>query len=251
VEALAGAGQDVRMLRVFSVAFWTFIGISCPVFFVGAVLVWLMTLPFDRRRVALHLYSSAWAAFYVYLNPLWRLRVVGRDRLPWRGAAVLVANHASLIDILVLFPLFRPYKWVSKEEIFRVPVIGWNMRLNGYVPVERGSGASVRRMMELCDRLLRSGSPLLIFPEGRRTSDGALQPFKDGAFTLAVRHGVPVFPIAVHGTRRALPRKGVILREHIRARVEVLPPLAPADFPDGYALRDAAREAIARALAEP
>ena len=239
------------MLTVFSVAYWAFIAVTSLVFFVGAVLVWLVTLPFDRRRVALHLYSSAWAAFYVYVNPLWRLRIAGRERLPWHGAAVLVANHASLIDILVLFALFRPYKWVSKQEIFRVPVIGWNMRLNGYVPVVRGSGSSVRRMMERCTRLLASGSPVLIFPEGRRTSDGALQPFKAGAFELAVRHGVPVFPIAVHGTRRALPRTGVILREHIRARVEVLPPLAPADFPDVHALRDAAREAIASALAEP
>jgi 1-acyl-sn-glycerol-3-phosphate acyltransferase len=237
------------MLRVFSVAYWAFIGLTCPVFFAGAVLVWLVALPFDRRRIALHLYSSAWASFYVYVNPLWRLRIQGRDRLPWHGAAVLVANHASLADILVLFALFRPYKWVSKQEIFQVPVIGWNMRLNGYVPVVRGSGASVRRMMDRCDRLLGAGSPLMIFPEGRRTSDGTLQSFKDGAFELAVRHGVPVFPIAVHGTREALPRKGLILRTHIRARIEVLPPLAPADFADVRTLRDAAREAIAGALA--
>jgi len=237
------------MLRVFSVAFWAFIGITCPVFFLGALVIWLVTLPFDRRRVALHLYSSAWAAFYVYLNPLWRLRITGRDRLPWHGAAVLVANHASLIDILVLFGLFRPFKWVSKQEIFRVPVIGWNMRLNDYVPVVRGSGASIRKMMDQCDRLLAAGSPLMMFPEGRRTSDGSLLPFKDGAFELAMRHRVPVFPIAVHGTRRALPRRGLVLREQVDARVEVLPPLTPTDFPDVYALREAARDAIAAALA--
>ncbi|MET0416186.1 MAG: lysophospholipid acyltransferase family protein, partial [Actinoplanes sp.] len=146
------------MLRVFSVLYWAFIGLTCPVFFLGALLIWLVTLPFDRRRVALHLYSSAWAAFYVYVNPLWRLRIHGRDRLPWHGSAVLVANHASLIDILVLFGLFRPYKWVSKQEIFKVPVIGWNMRLNDYVPLVRGSGDSVRRMMAHCDRLLAAGS---------------------------------------------------------------------------------------------
>ena len=239
------------MLRVFSVAFWAFIGITSPVFFLGALAVWLVTLPFDRRRVALHLYSSAWATFYVYLNPLWRLRITGRDRLPWHGAAVLVANHASLIDILVLFGLFRPFKWVSKQEIFKVPVIGWNMRLNDYVPLVRGSGASVRRMMDHCDRLLGAGSPIMMFPEGRRTPDGALQPFKDGAFELAVKRGVPVYPIAVHGTRRALPKHGLILREHINARVEVLPPLTPGDFPDAYALREAARTAIAEALAVP
>lgn len=239
------------MLWVFSVLFWAFIVVTCPVFFAGALLVWLVTLPFDRRRVALHLYSSAWASFYVYLCPLWRLRVEHRDRLPWRGPAVLVANHASLIDILVLFALFRPFKYVSKQEIFKVPVIGWNMRLNKYVPLVRGSGTSVRRMMELCDAHLDAGSPLMIFPEGTRTPDGSLKAFKNGAFDLAVRHGVPVYPIVVHGTRRALPRQGFVLREHVRARVEVLPPLLPADFEDVPALRDATRAAIAAGLAAP
>lgn len=236
------------MLRLLSYLYWTVIVVTCPVFFVGAVFVWLVTWPFDRRKVALHLFSSAWAVFYVRLNPLWRLRTIGRERLPWNGAAVLVANHASLIDILVLFDLFRPYKWVSKSEIFKVPVIGWNMRLNGYVPLVRGRGESVRRMMARCDELLEQGSPVLLFPEGRRTDDGTLQAFKNGAFELAVRHGVPVFPIAVHGTGSALPKHGLVLREQVRARVEVLEPLDPADHADLGALRDAARDVIARAL---
>ncbi|GAB2570462.1 1-acyl-sn-glycerol-3-phosphate acyltransferase [Paractinoplanes abujensis] len=234
------------MLWVFSMAYWAFIGLSCVVFFAGAVVVWLVTLPFDRRRVALHLYSSAWASFYVYVNPLWRLRVTGRDLVPWHGSAVLVANHASLIDILGLFALFRPFKWVSKQEIFRVPLIGWNMRLNDYVPLVRGSGESIRRMMAHCDRLLAAGSPVLMFPEGRRTSDGELQPFKDGAFELAVRHQVPIVPIAVHGTRRALPRHGLVLRDHVDVHVEVLPPIAPQD--DAATMKDLARKAIASAL---
>ena len=236
------------MLRALSVLFWTVIVVTCPPFFVGAVLVWAVTAPFDRRRVVLHLYSAAWAVAYVRINPLWRLRTSGRRLLPWHGPAVLVANHASLIDILVLFDLFRPFKWVSKAEIFRVPVIGWNMRLNGYVPVVRGSGESVRRMMARCGRLLDAGSPVLFFPEGRRTDDGRLQPFKDGAFELAVRHGVPVFPIAVSGTRRALPKHGMVLRDQVDARVRVLPPLAPADFAGVDALRDTARRRIEDAL---
>ena len=237
------------MFRALSALFWTVIVLTCPVFFAGALAVWVLTVAFDRRLVALHLYSSAWAVFYVRINPLWRLRVSGRDRLPWRGGAVLVANHASLVDILVLFDLFRPFKWVSKAEIFRVPIIGWNMRLNGYVPLIRGSGSSVRRMLSRCGDLLDAGSPVLIFPEGRRTDDGQLQPFKDGAFELAVRHRVPVFPIAVHGTRRALPKHGLVLREHVIARVKVLAPLDPAHFPTPAALRDAARAQIAAELA--
>jgi 1-acyl-sn-glycerol-3-phosphate acyltransferase len=236
------------MLGVFSMAYWAFIVVSCLAFFVGAVLVRLVTLPFDRRRLALHMYSSAWAVFYFLINPLWRLRITDRDRLPSHAPAVLVANHASLIDVLILFGLFKPFKWVSKQEIFKVPVIGWNMRLNDYVPLVRGSAISIRRMMAHCDRHLAAGSPVMIFPEGHRTSDGALQPFKRGAFDLAVRHGVPVYPIAVHGTWRALPRHGLVLREHMNARIEVLPPLNPAAFPSAEALRDAAHHSTAAAL---
>ena len=237
------------MLRVFSALFWTFIVVTCPVFFLGALLIWAVTAPFDRRKVVLHLYSSAWAVFYIRVNPLWRLHTSGRELLPWKGAAVLVANHASLVDILVLFDLFRPFKWVSKSEIFKVPLVGWNMRLNGYVPLVRGSGESVRRLMARCGQLLDAGSPVLFFPEGTRTDDGRMRAFKDGAFELAVRHGVPVFPIAVHGTRRALPKHGLVLREHVDARVQVLPALHPADFADAASLRDAARRQIGDALA--
>jgi 1-acyl-sn-glycerol-3-phosphate acyltransferase len=237
------------MLRVLSIIFWTVVVVTCPLFFLGAIVVWAVTAPFDRRRLVLHLYSAAWAVCYVRVNPLWRLRTSGRHLLPWRGSAVLVANHASLIDILVLFDLFRPFKWVSKAEIFRVPVIGWNMRLNGYVPLVRGRAESVRRMMTRCGELLAAGSPVLIFPEGTRTDDGDLRKFKDGAFELAVRHQVPVFPIAVHGTRRALPKHGLVLREHVDARVEVLPALRPGDFTDVAGLRDAAQARIEAALA--
>jgi 1-acyl-sn-glycerol-3-phosphate acyltransferase len=186
--------------------------------------------------------------FYVAINPLWKLRVSGREHLPWRGGAVIVANHASLIDILVLFDLFRPFKWVSKAENFKLPFIGWNMHLNGYVPLKRGDRASVEAMLARCDELLEQGNPVLFFPEGTRTKDGRLQPFKDGAFELAVRHGVPLVGVAVHGTGRALPKHGMVLQEHVDAHVEILPPLAPGD--DVAALREAARARIASALGE-
>lgn len=238
------------MLRLVSYGYWALIGVTCPVFFAGALLIWLVTLPFDRHKVLLHLYSCAWATFYVAINPHWRLRVTGREKLPWRGGAVLAANHASLIDILVLFALFRPFKWVSKAENFKLPFVGWNMRLNGYVPLVRGDRESVVTMLATCSRLLRRGNPVLFFPEGTRTKDGRLQPFKDGAFELAVEHGVPLIPIAVHGTGRALPKHGMVLEEHVDAKVEVLDPLDPRDFDGVAALREAARERIARALGE-
>ena len=238
-------------LRLVSTYCWTLIVLTCPIFFVGMAIVWGLTFPFDRRRVVLHFYSSLWATFYIAANPMWRVRVKGREHLPWRGGAVLVANHASLIDILVLFALFRPYKWVSKASNFRLPFVGWGMVLNDYVPLVRGDRASVVTMFAHCARHLTAGSPVLFFPEGTRSKDGRLRQFKDGAFELAVEHGVPLIPIAVHGTGRALPKHGMILEEHVDARVEILPPLDPAAFDGAESLRDAARAQIAAALGEP
>jgi 1-acyl-sn-glycerol-3-phosphate acyltransferase len=232
----------------FSVSYWAFAAFTMPVFFTGALVIFLITLPFDRRRVALHLYSCFWASCYVYCNPLWRSRVLGRGKLPWRGPAVIVANHVSLVDILVLYGLYRPFKWVSKEENFRLPFAGWNMRLNGYVSLARGRRGSIRGMMARSLEILGQGSPLLIFPEGTRSGSGELQGFKMGAFTLARQAGCPVIPVALTGTVKGLPKQGLMFRSTMRAVAQVLDPLDPADFPSAEALRDAARAAIAAAI---
>ncbi len=238
------------MLRAFSIFYWAFFAATLPFFFAVAAAVFLVTAPLDRRRLALHLWSCAWASFYVWMNPLWRARVSGREKLPWHGPAVLVANHLSTLDILVLYGLFRPFKWVSKAELFRVPFLGWNMRLNGYVPIRRGDRTSARDMMDRCRAHLDLGAPVLLFPEGTRAADGRLQPFKDGAFRLAAEAGVPVFPVLVTGTSEALPKRGVMLRQRMRAEVRVLDPLRPADFDGADALRDAVRAAMVAALPE-
>jgi 1-acyl-sn-glycerol-3-phosphate acyltransferase len=237
------------VLRAFSIAYWIFVALTMPVFFAGALLILLATALFDRRLVALHLYSCFWASSYVYMNPLWRCRVVGRSKLPWRGPAVIVANHLSLADILVLYGLYRPFKWVSKAELFRVPFVGWNMSINRYVSLERGDRESIRKMWKRCLELLRQGSPVLIFPEGTRSDTGELQAFKDGAFKLAREAGCPLIPVAITGTAETLPKRGLVLRNRMRARVEVLEPLDPTAFPTSAALRERARSAIAAAIA--
>jgi 1-acyl-sn-glycerol-3-phosphate acyltransferase len=236
------------VLTAFSIVYWGFVVATMPFLFAGALVVFLATAALDRRRLALHLYSCAWATFYLVMNPLWRLRVEGRERLPWRGPAVLVANHLSMLDILVLYALFRPFKWVAKAELFRVPILGWNMALNDYVPLWRGDRESVRRMMDRCRAHLARGTPVLLFPEGTRSRDGRLQAFKDGAFRLAVEAGCPVIPIAVAGTFDSLPKTGVVLRNRMRAHVTVLDPIAAGAHPSVEALRDGARAAIAAAL---
>ena len=243
-------GHDALVLRAFSFVYWAFAVVTMPLLFLGALLVFLVTVPFDRRRVAVHLYSCAWASLYVVANPLWRERFEGREKLPWKGAAVLVANHLSMLDILVLYGLFRPFKWVSKAEVFRVPCVGWNMWLNDYVAIRRGDRESIRQMMAHCRAHLARGSPIMIFPEGTRSRDGRLQPFKEGAFRLAFEARCPIIPIAVTGTGDALPKNGLVLRSRMRARVRVLDPIDATAFPSPEALRDATHAALAAALPE-
>ncbi|MCI0570410.1 MAG: 1-acyl-sn-glycerol-3-phosphate acyltransferase [Myxococcaceae bacterium] len=233
------------MRLAFSILFWSFLALSSVVLFFGALVVWLVTFPFDRDGWVLHLYSCAWAQLYFWVNPLWSLEVKGREHLPWRGAAVLVSNHQSLGDILVLFGLFRPFKWVSKAENFRLPFIGWNMRLNRYVRLVRGDKESIGRMMAACDAWLARGVPVLLFPEGTRSPDGEVKAFKDGAFALAAKRGCPVIPIVLTGTARTLPKHGLVLESRARCRVKVLPPVDPAPFHgDVAALREHVRTRI-------
>jgi 1-acyl-sn-glycerol-3-phosphate acyltransferase len=238
------------VLRVFTLVYWAFVVLTMPVLFLGALVVFLATVAFDRRRFAVHMYSCAWATFYIVANPLWRERFEGREKLPWKGAAVLASNHLSMLDILVLYGLFRPFKWVSKAELFRVPCVGWNMWLNDCVAIRRGDRDSIRKMMAHCRAHLARGAPIMIFPEGTRSRDGRLQPFKEGAFRLAFEARCPIIPIALTGTGDALPKNGLMLRSRMDARVRVLDPIDPAAFPSAEALRDATHAAIAAALPE-
>jgi len=234
--------------RVFSVFYWLLFALSQPVLFLGALVVFLVTFPFDRNRMVLHLYSCAWAQASFWMNPMWRMKVLGREKLPWRGPAVLVSNHESLVDIPVLYGLFRPYKWVSKESVFRYPFVGWNMYLNGYVGLKRGNAASVARMLATCERWLDRGVPVLIFPEGTRSPDGEVKAFKDGAFVLAARKDAPIYPIVLTGTARTLPKNGLIFQEVANCELRVLDPVKPADFDrDPAKLRDHVRGLIVAA----
>jgi 1-acyl-sn-glycerol-3-phosphate acyltransferase len=233
-----------------TVLFWSYMLITNPILWAVAVLLFVLTVPFDRRRRILHLYTCAWAFHYVKLLPLWRPHFHGREHIRPDRTYVLVANHQSLGDILVLFGLFKHFKWVSKREIFRVPFIGWNMRMNDYVALLRGDAKSIEEMMKACRRHLRAGSSVMLFPEGTRSPDGELKPFKRGAFALAKELELEIVPIVIDGTRDALPKHGLVLRQAapLDMRIQVLPPVAPEPEESVQALSDRVREQMLREL---
>jgi 1-acyl-sn-glycerol-3-phosphate acyltransferase len=220
------------LLAVYSILYWTFFWLSCVVLFFPALVIWLVTLPFDRRRVVLQWYTCLWSSMYTWINPLWPLRVRGREKIDRRRTYVIVANHQSQVDIAVIFRL-------------RIPFIGWNMRMNGYIPVRRGERESVVEMMRLCREALEERNSLILFPEGTRGVAGELAPFKPGAFELAIETGSPVLPVAIDGTGHVLPRRSFFLRGRFPLSLTVLDSIEPDEAPDASALAELTRARIA------
>ena len=220
----------MRMLG--SLLFWGFMVVSSILLFPISLLLWLVTIAFDDRRWVLHRFTSFWASLYTWLNPVWRVKVVGRERLYESGPAVIVANHLSLLDILVLFRLQSHFRWVSKQENFRIPCVGWYMTLCDYIPIRRGDPPSINAMMRHCDRAIRGGNSIMMFPEGTRSSTGRMRSWKHGAFQIAERNRVPIQPIVVRGTAEALPKRGFILQGRHAISIEVLDPIPANEVAD-------------------
>lgn len=197
------------MDRFVSILLLLVISITSIGFFIIALVLWALTRPFDRRLRLLHLFTCFWASFYTYIVPAWPITIEGRKKIRRGATYVFVSNHQSQLDILALFRLYVHFKWVSKIEIFKVPLIGWNMVLNRYIKLVRGDKQSIARMMADSEDRLAEGSSIFIFPEGTRSPDGRLKAFKQGAFILAKKMKVAIMPVIVEGTRNALPKYSI------------------------------------------
>ncbi len=213
-----------------SLYFWIELFGSSAVLFPVAFLIWLVTFPFDRRMYLTHQFSCIWANIVFRLNPLWRLRVSGREHIDHKATYVIVSNHQSGADILVLFTLRIHFKWVSKRSLFFFPFIGWNMAMNRYIALRRGKKSSMHRMMEKSREALRKGNSMMIFPEGTRSKDGRLQPFRSGAFHLALDTHSPILPIVITGTSQAIKKGGFLISKQHNMHVMILEPIPYQSF---------------------
>lgn len=225
---------------IVSVYFWAFMTLSSLLLYPVAVLIRFSTYPFDKRLRILHRFTSLWGSLYTWCTPIWKVQITGKEHLPGDSPHVIVANHQSFVDILLLFRLRLHYKWVSKVENFRAPLVGWNMTLNRYIPIARGTMKGNLQMMRACEDALRAGNSLMMFPEGTRSPDGTMRPFKDGAFELALRTQSPILPIVIDGTAQALPKGGMLLDSARRIRLTILPAIPYSAF-SGMSAREANR----------
>jgi len=243
--------ESAVVRTVLSVWAWIVLAVVIIVWTPVVAIIRLVTLPFD---------PAAYHAGYVFrkltvvhqkFNPLWRFRVSGTVPDDPRHPYVVVANHESFVDILLISHLPFEMKWMSKSDFFRYPLVGWMMRLARDIRLERGDRKSGVKALQECRHRLDQKVSVMIFPEGTRSRSGELGEFKDGAFRIAIQSGLPILPLAVVGTRDALIKHDWRFGRS-DAEVRVLAPirtegLGKADVPE---LRDRTRAAIAAAIDE-
>lgn len=216
-----------------------------------AAILFALTAPFDKGRYAAGRFFRLLGVLSVKLNPLWKFSVSGTMIRDPRRPYVAVSNHESYADIFLISHLPWEMKWMSKETMFKIPCFGWMMRMAGDIQVVRGDRKSVVLAMRAArDRVSKKVS-VMMFPEGTRSRDGELLPFKDGAFRLAIETQSPILPLVVAGTRDCMA-KGTFRFQKARARVKVLAPIdvAGLTMDDVGALRDRTRDVIAAARVE-
>lgn len=181
------------------------------------------------------------------------LRLVGLDNIPRDGPVIITPNHQTYADPpLVSIPVYRPVYYMAWSRLFEVPGLSWTIRRLRAFPV-RLESQDARAAREAI-RLLRAGEALMIFPEGGRSPDGTVQPFRPGAFRLAVAQGVPVLPVTIDGGTRSWP-PGRLLPRPGAIRITYHPMLRPdpSSEPRRAALHLAslARDVIASVLPNP
>jgi 1-acyl-sn-glycerol-3-phosphate acyltransferase len=181
-----------------------------------------------------------------------RVHVRGLERLP-EGTCILVSNHQSNFDVVVLFACIPKHlRFVAKAELFRIPLFGSWLKRTGNIRVERKGGDKDRQTLAESVAAVRERVSVMFFPEGTRSTDGQLKPFKKGAALLALQAQVPIVPMGIAGTLEIAPPGQRMIRGGRHATLVVGEPISTVgrELGERDALTGQAREAVAKLMEE-
>lgn len=208
---------------ILSVIIW-FVGtlLTVLLFFVMAFIA-VIFFPFDRKRKITHAQCFWWSDAVTALNPYWDVKVEGVDNIDHKKTYVVVSNHQSLADIILMYKTKMQFKWVAKDSLFNIPVLGWNMLLAKHIRLRRNEFSSIKKVYKEAAGWLRSGISVVFFPEGTRNSDSTMGEFQNGAFKLAIKEKMPILPVLIQGTKDAIPKGSWRFTTKISCLIKVLP----------------------------
>ena len=190
---------------------WFFIlpllGVSTLICGTSAVIVSLLSTPRTGG-----ICGVLWAKVNSFFTPM-TVTVVGAENINPGTSYVICANHQSFYDIYVLYGWMGvDFKWVMKKELEKVPVLGFACKVLGHIFIDRSDSKRAVETINAAKTKIVNGTSVLFFPEGSRSSDGIMKPFKKGAFRMAIDLGLPVLPVTINGTQKVLPKGGIDLK---------------------------------------
>jgi 1-acyl-sn-glycerol-3-phosphate acyltransferase len=233
--------QSIQSVTIWVIGFTLTVMLFLVMAFLSIVLY-----PFDRKRKIVHAQCFWWSDLITALNPYWDVKVSGLENIDHKKTYVVVSNHQSLADIVLMYKTKMQFKWVAKDSLFKIPVLGWNMLLARHIRLKRRDFSSIKKVYRQAGEWLRQGVSVVFFPEGTRSGNNEIGEFQNGAFKLAIKEKVPILPIAIEGTKDAIPKGNWRFITKISCIIKVLPPIDTSGFlPQDFArLRDLAREQL-------
>ncbi len=226
--------------------------IAAPLLLAATILAALLTILLTSAGIRWASYYPAhwWARLFCWLNMV-RVTVRGRENVDRNTSYVFVANHQGAFDIFAIYGfLGHDFKWMMKKSLRSIPLVGYSCYRAGHIFVDRTSPAAVRHTMATAERSLKGGASLVVFPEGARSKDGHMRPFKKGAYQLALEFRLPLVPVSINGAYDVMPRSSKLpVWGHITLTIHQPIP-APADEEGRSLAMEQTRETIKSVLPE-
>jgi len=176
-----------------------------------------------------HIVARIWAKCILVASGI-KVTVKGHSNIDSAGSYIYMSNHLSNFDIPVLLAYLPvQFRWLAKAELFKIPLFGYAMQRAGYISIDRSNFRSAVQSLKRAAKNIRDGVSVLIFPEGTRSQDFNIQPFKKGGFVLAVDSGVPIIPVIIHGTWPIMPKKRILVKPG-NVVLEIAKPIKSSDY---------------------
>ena len=237
------------MRTLFSIFVFTYFSFLFLFFFIIISIVFLITFPFDKYRKAPNFVLSIMARCMMFASPRWKMDFQGTNKFDSSEPTIFVCNHQSFLDMAVIYHLPWKMKWVSKRSLTYIPVMGWLVWLTGHLTINRKSRTALKKLENLVQPL-KDLVPVMIFPEGTRSVNGEIKPFKNGAFLLAQEYGFKIQPMVIDGGHIAMPSGSGNLNPNVNFKLRVLESVDPENFDSLSEIKEHVRSLLIEQLKE-
>lgn len=214
-----------------TICYYIALSIFFILYFPLFVFIFIFITPFDKSRKVMHMASRLFCVVIIRLCPFWSVEVRGREKIDPNKTYIITPNHQSMMDIPLMgaiMPLI--FRFVSKREVYKIPIIGWVMWLRNDIGIERGGIHSAKKMLKDAKKFVSRKISIAIFPEGTRSKTGRVNEFKEGAFIIAKSTATPILPVVINGTWAVSHYFGGFLKMPTRFVITILDPIEPADI---------------------